>query len=42
VLRDYDVVLGAVRGDALTKSVGILKSNSRIVSLVGPPDAAFG
>lgn len=42
VLRDYDVVLGTVRGDALNKSVGILKSSSRIVSLVGPPDAAFG
>ncbi len=42
VLRDYDVVLGTMRGDALNKSVGILKSNSRIVSLVGPPDAAFG
>jgi len=42
VLRDYDVVLGTVRGDALNKSVGILNSNSRIVSLVGPPDAAFG
>lgn len=41
VLRDYDVVLGTVRGDALSKSVGILKSNSSIVSLVGPPDAAF-
>jgi NADPH:quinone reductase-like Zn-dependent oxidoreductase len=42
VLRDYDVVLGTVRGDALNKSVGILKANSSIVSLVGPPDAAFG
>lgn len=42
VLRDYDVVLGTVRGDALNKSVGILKSNSSIVSLIGPPDAAFG
>lgn len=41
VLRDYDVVLCTVKGDALQKSVGILKSNSRIVSLVGPPDAAF-
>lgn len=41
VLRDYDVVLGTVRGDTLIKSVGILRSNSRIVSLVGPPDAAF-
>jgi NADPH:quinone reductase-like Zn-dependent oxidoreductase len=42
VLRDYDAVLGTVRGDALNKSVRILKSNSCIVSLVGPPDAAFG
>ncbi len=42
VLRDYDVVLNTVRGDALNKSVGIVKSNSSIVSLVGPPDAAFG
>jgi NADPH:quinone reductase-like Zn-dependent oxidoreductase len=41
VLRDYDVVLGTVKGDAINKSVGILKSSSRIVSLVGPPDAAF-
>lgn len=41
VLRDYDVVLGTVRGDALAKSVGILQPDSRIVSLVGPPDAAF-
>ncbi|RXK54823.1 NADP-dependent oxidoreductase [Oleiharenicola lentus] len=41
VLRDYDVVLGTVKGDALKKSLRILKSNSRIVSLIGPPDAAF-
>jgi NADPH:quinone reductase-like Zn-dependent oxidoreductase len=41
VLRDYDAVLGTVRGDALNKSVGILKPNSNIVSLVGPPDVAF-
>lgn len=42
VLRDYDVVLGTVKGDSIKKSVGILKSNGSIVSLVGPPDAAFG
>jgi NADPH:quinone reductase-like Zn-dependent oxidoreductase len=42
VLRDYDVVLNTVKGDALNKSVGILKSHSRIVSLVGPPDVSFG
>src|SRR5439155_13694813 len=41
VLRDYDVVLGTVRGDALKKALRILKPNSRVVSLIGPPDAAF-
>lgn len=41
VLRNYDVVLGTLRGDALKKSLKILKPNSRIVSLIGPPDAAF-
>lgn len=41
VLRDYDAVLGTVKGDALMKSLRILKPNSSIVSLIGPPDAAF-
>ncbi len=41
VLQDYDVVLGTVKGDGLDKSLGILKPNSIVVSLVGPPDAAF-
>jgi NADPH:quinone reductase-like Zn-dependent oxidoreductase len=41
VLHGYDVVLGTVRGDALEKSLQILKPDSTIVSLVGPPDAAF-
>src|SRR6184192_2288147 len=41
VLRDYDAVLGAVRGDAIKKSLRILKPRSIVVSLVGPPDAAF-
>lgn len=41
VLRGYDVVLGTVRGDALEKSLDILKPGSRIVSLIGPLDAAF-
>lgn len=40
-LRDYDAVLGTVRGDAIEKSIDILKPESRIVSLVGPLDAAF-
>jgi NADPH:quinone reductase-like Zn-dependent oxidoreductase len=41
VLRNYDAVLGTVRGDAIEKSLQILKPKSNIVSLVGPPDAAF-
>jgi NADPH:quinone reductase-like Zn-dependent oxidoreductase len=41
VLRDYDVVLGTLRGDMLEKAVGILRPGGRIVSLVGPLDAAF-
>jgi NADPH:quinone reductase-like Zn-dependent oxidoreductase len=41
VLRGYDAVLGTVRGDVIEKSIGILKPGSRIVSLVGPLDAAF-
>ena len=40
-LRNYDVVLGTVRGDGIEKSLQILKPRSRIVSLIGPPDAAF-
>jgi len=41
VLRGYDAVLGTIRGDALEKSLAILKPGSRVVSLIGPPDAAF-
>lgn len=41
VLRGYDAMLGTVRGDAMEKSVGILKSGGTMVSLVGPLDAAF-
>jgi len=41
VLRGYDAVLGTVRGDAIEKSIGILKAGSKIVSIVGPLDAAF-
>ena len=42
VLRDYDAVLGTVRGDSIEKSLRILKPKSSVVSLVGPPDSAFG
>lgn len=41
VLRGYDAVLGTVKGDAIEKSIGILKPGSRIVSLIGPLDAGF-
>jgi NADPH:quinone reductase-like Zn-dependent oxidoreductase len=41
VLRDYDVVLGTIRGDSLMNSLRILRPNSTIVSLIGPPDIAF-
>jgi NADPH:quinone reductase-like Zn-dependent oxidoreductase len=41
VLHSYDAVLGTVRGNAIEKSIGILKPGSKIVSIVGPLDAAF-
>jgi NADPH:quinone reductase-like Zn-dependent oxidoreductase len=41
VLQGYDVVLGTTMGDGIEKSLQILKPQSRVVSLVGPPDAAF-
>jgi len=41
VLRGYDAVLGTVRGDAIEKSLDILKSRGTVVSLVGPLDVAF-
>lgn len=41
VLRGYDAVLGTVRGDAIEKSIDILKPGAKIVSLIGPLDAAF-
>jgi NADPH:quinone reductase-like Zn-dependent oxidoreductase len=40
-LRDYDMVLGTLRGDEIEKSIGILRPGGKIVSLVGPLDAAF-
>ena len=41
VLHGYDVVLGTIRGDGIEKSLQILKPNSKIISLIGPPDLAF-
>lgn len=42
VLRDHDAVLITVRGDSLEKSLRILKPEGIAVSIIGPPDAAFG
>jgi NADPH:quinone reductase-like Zn-dependent oxidoreductase len=41
VLRDYDVALGTLRGDAVGKSLRILAKGGQVISLVGPPDAHF-
>ena len=41
VLQNYDAVLGTVLGDAIEKSLQILKPGSNVISLIGPPDAAF-
>ena len=41
LLKGYDAVLGTVRGDALERSLRILAPNATVMSLVGPPDAAF-
>ncbi|WP_338498751.1 NADP-dependent oxidoreductase [Pseudomonas sp. WP18] len=41
VLSSYDLVLGTIRGDAVEKSVGILKPGGQIISLIGPLDKAF-
>ena len=41
-LRDYDTVLGTVPGESLEQSFQILKPGGTVISLVGPPDAAFG
>jgi len=40
-LRGYDIAFGTLRGDEIEKSIGILKPGGKIVSLVGPLDAAF-
>lgn len=41
LLRDYDVVLATLRGGELEKSLQVVGPGSQIVSLIGPPDAAF-
>ena len=41
LVRDYDVVLDTLGGRTLAKSVGVLRSGGKIVSISGPPDPAF-
>ncbi|OAJ52923.1 NADPH:quinone oxidoreductase [Paraburkholderia ginsengiterrae] len=41
VLRSYDVVLGTLRGETIEKTIDILQRGGKIVSLIGPLDAAF-
>ncbi|MFJ2090216.1 NADP-dependent oxidoreductase [Streptomyces sp. NPDC087901] len=41
VLKDYDVVLDTLGGETLEKSLRVLKPGGRVVSVAGPPDAAF-
>jgi NADPH:quinone reductase-like Zn-dependent oxidoreductase len=41
VLRDYDVVLHSLDKVTLEKSLGVLKPGGQLISISGPPDAAF-
>jgi alcohol dehydrogenase len=41
VLRDYDVVLNSLGTDTLNKSLDVLKPGGKLISISGPPDAAF-
>ncbi|MFB4285593.1 NADP-dependent oxidoreductase [Nonomuraea sp. MTCD27] len=41
ILHDYDVVLDTLGGQTLTSSVQVLKPGGRLISISGPPDAAF-
>jgi alcohol dehydrogenase len=41
VLRDYDVVLHSLDKVTLEKSLRVLKPDGQLISISGPPDAAF-
>lgn len=40
-LHDYDVVLDSLGGETLAKSLDVLKPGGKVISVAGPPDAAF-
>ncbi len=42
VLHDYDVVLNSQDGKTLAKSLRVLKSGGKLISISGPPDPEFG
>jgi NADPH:quinone reductase-like Zn-dependent oxidoreductase len=42
VLRGYDVVLNSQDGEALEKSLRVLKPGGKLISISGPPDPDFG
>jgi len=41
ILKDYDVVLNSQDAKTLEKSLRILKSGGKLISISGPPDPAF-
>src|SRR5213595_64480 len=41
VLRDYDVVVNSLNKVTLEKSLRVLKPGGQLISISGPPDAAF-
>jgi NADPH:quinone reductase-like Zn-dependent oxidoreductase len=41
ILRDYDVVLNSLDKVTLEKSLRVLKQGGQLISISGPPDAAF-
>ncbi|MFE9442629.1 zinc-binding dehydrogenase [Streptomyces sp. NPDC006602] len=41
VLHDYDLVIDTVGGEALDKSLRVLKPGGTVISITGPPDPTF-
>ncbi len=41
ILKDYDLVLNSQDGKTLEKSMKILKSDGKVISISGPPDTTF-
>lgn len=41
ILKDYDLVLNSQDQKTLEKSIGILKSGGKVISISGPPDVDF-